>query len=1135
MWFHRLERILRPAAILLCLAALGLAQTETGQITGVVTDPTGAVVPNAKVSARNVSTKAVRSVTTTASGHYVIANLLPGTYEVTVEAAGFAMTRARVVVNVGARVGFDVRLELGATTEVVEVSAEAAEVVNTETQTIGTTITSQKVLELPSLTRNPYDFVAIAGNISEADPAGRGTGYAINGQRSSSTGVLLDGTGNTDDFRAVVGMSVPLDSVQEFSVLTSNFTAEFGRAAGGIVNVATRSGSNEFHGTLYEFNRVSRLAANTFDNNARGRPKPVFTRNQFGGSLGGPIAKDKLFFFGNIEAIRVRSAATRTRWVPTDELLAAAAANTRSFFSQLGKLKPNLATLRTATKAELLTLGFDPCAGAAAGGPCQQLPANLPMFRQVSYNIPAAAGAGSPQNTYMAVGRVDWNINSRNQMFFRYARESADLLTGSVAESPYAGFDTGETIRNDSYVWSLVQTISPALVSQSKINFNRLLDEQPLGDMPPSPTLYMNRNRAITIAGNAIAMPGYLPFNPGSAIPFGGPQNFLQYYQDLSVVRGSHNLRVGGNFTYLQDNRTFGAFMNSVQVLGTTNGNAMDRFLRGELANFQGAIDPKGAFPCRNPSSPDPTCLVQLPATPPSFSRSNRYKEFALYVQDSWKLARRLTVNLGLRYEYFGVQHASRPELESNFYDAKMGNIFLSIRNGAVATTPNSPVGGLWAPDYNNFAPRLGFAWDVTGDGKTSVRGGWGMAYERNFGNVTFNVIQNPPNYAVISLSAPADIPRLEITTNNFGPLGGVSGLRPLPRTSLRNVDANIRTAYAHFWSFAIERRIASGLIGAVEYSGSAGRKLYSLEDPNLVGAGNAYLGDPCNTGDPFSCTSRLINQYSNLNRRGGKGFSDYHGVNFRLNINNFARSGVYMTVNYTVSKAIDNLSSTFSESANNFNLGLLDPYNPKLDKGLADFDQRQRLSIGGTWEIPYGRTAAHGVASRIFGGWQLAPIITVLSGSPYTIFDCTNAYYWYCPRAMFDGPAPPSPSREATPTANPNTWNYYSLEGLKINSDWVNPITGTAEIGPFPANMSGRNRFMGPGLWHIDLGVYKNFQLTERYRLQFRSEWYSTFNHANLRLVGSDADVSSATFISGQKGGGNDRRNVQLALKLIF
>jgi hypothetical protein len=1126
----------RLLAVALSLAALlAWAQTETGQITGVVTDPTGAVVPNATVTARNIATQATRSVTTTQNGNYVIANLLPGNYEVTVEAKGFAQTRGRVTVNVGARVGFDVRLELGATTELVEVSAEAVEVVNTETQTIGTTITSQKVLELPSLTRNPYDFVAIAGNISEADPSGRGTGYAINGQRASSTGVLLDGAGNTDDFRAVVGMSVPLDSVQEFSVLTSNFTAEFGRAAGGIVNVATRSGSNEFHGTAYEFNRVSRLAANTFDNNSRGRPKPIFVRNQFGASLGGPIAKDKLFFFGNVEGILVRSQATRTRWVPTDQLIAAAAPNTRDFFAKLGKLKSNLAPLGTATKAQLLGLGFDPCAGGAATGPCAQLSPSLPMFQQVSYNVPANSGAGDPQDSYMLVGRVDWNINSRNQMFIRYARESRDLLEGSVAESPYAGFDTGETIRNDSYVWSLVQTISPTVVSQSKINFNRLADVQPLGEFPPAPTLYMNRNRAITIAGNAIAMPGYLPFNPGSAIPFGGPQNFLQYYQDMSIVKGAHNLRFGGSFTYLQDNRTFGAFQNSVQVLGTTNGNALDRFLRGELANYQGAIDPKGAFPCRNPASPDPTCLVRLPASPPSFSRSNRYKEFAFYMQDSWKIVPRLTVNLGLRYEYFGVQHASRPELESNFFDAKMGNIFLSVRNGAVATTPNSPVGGLWAPDYNNFAPRLGFAWDVTGDGKTSIRGGWGMGYERNFGNVTFNVIQNPPAYAVISLSAPADVPRLEITTDNFGPLGGTSGIKPLPRTSLRNVDANIRTAYAHFWSFSIERRLAGGLVGAVEYSGSAGRKLYTLEDVNLVGTGNAFLGDPCNTGDPFSCTSRLINQYSNLNRRGGKGFSDYHGVNFRLNINNFRRSGVYMTVNYTVSKAIDNLSSTFSESSNNFNLGLLDPFNPKLDKGLADFDQRQRLSIGGTWEIPFGRSLSNPVASHVLGGWQLSPIITVLSGSPYTIFDCTNAYYWYCPRAMFDGPVPTSPNREATPTANPNTWNYFSLEGLPINSNWVNPITGTAEIGPFPANMSGRNRFMGPGLWNIDLGIYKNFRLTERYRLQFRSEWYSTFNHPNLRLVGSDADVSGTTFISGVKGGGSDRRNVQLALKLIF
>lgn len=1131
---------LSALACIVCLllsAGLILAQTETATITGIVSDQSGAAVPNAKISVTSVATGATREATSTPAGTYLIANLQPGLYDVAATAPGFSTKKTRTQLSVGARLALNLELEVGTATTIVEVAA-SADTVNTETQTVGTVISGRQVLELPSITRNPYAFVITAGNVSDTDPAGRGVGVAMNGQRSSSTGILLDGASNTDDFTATVGINVPLDSVQEYSVLTSNFTSEFGRAAGGVVNVATKSGTNELHGTAYEFNRLSKLTANSYDNNANGIERPVFTRNQFGFSVGGPVLKNKLFFFTNAEWIRVRSQASRTVFVPTDQLIAAAAPQTRDFFQQLGQTRSGLVDLGTFTKSQLQGQGFNPCAGAAANGPCAQFNPDTPMWRRVSYNVPDDSGGGTPQNTYLVVGRFDYYWNSKTQLFGRYARESIDAFAGSNADSPYAGFDTGSTVKNDSVVVSLVRTLSPTVVSQSKVNFNRLNSDQPLGDRAPSPTLYMRTTRT-SILGNLIALPGYLPFSPGSAIPFGGPQNFLQAYQDFSVLKGRHNFRFGGNYTYIQDNRTFGAFLNSVQTLGTNFGNAVDNLLNGRLRQFQGAVDPQGKFPCADPAHPDPTCLLSLPASPPSFSRSNRYKEFALYAQDSWRLTPRFTLNLGVRYEFFGVQRNNRPEQESNFFDAQLGSIFQNIRNGNVATTPNSPVGGLWANDWNNFAPRFGFAWDPAGNGRMSVRGGYGVAYERNFGNVTFNVIQNPPNYAVVALVAGADIPSLDVSTNNAGPLAGSAGRKALPPVSLRNVDSHIRTAYAHFWSFSLERQFARGLVAAAEYSGSAGRKLYSLEDPNRVGFGNAFLGDPCTPdagGGPGDCRARLrTTQFTALNRRSGKGFSNYNGVNFRLDVDNFKGSGLLLRANYTVSKAIDNLSSTFSESANNFNLGLLDPFNPKLDKGLADFDIRQRFVLSANWDVPFAKTT-QGVWKHVLDGWQFAPIFTARTGSPFTIFDCTNAFFAVCPRAMFDGPVGTGTPDRITPNGGvPNSFIYRDLASAPINSNWYNPLTGTSEVGPFPANMSGRNRFRGPGNWNVDLGIYKNFRLNERYKLQFRSEFYSLFNHANLRLLGDDADVSGGnTIITGRKGGG-DNRNVQLALKLIF
>jgi hypothetical protein len=229
---------------------------------------------------------------------------------------------------------------------------------------------------------------------------------------------------------------------------------------------------------------------------------------------------------------------------------------------------------------------------------------------------------------------------------------------------------------------------------------------------------------------------------------------------------------------------------------------------------------------------------VQLPVSQPSFSRSNRYHDFGLYGQDSWRVARRLTVNLALRWEYFGIQHNKDPRLDSNFFPATGVSRFQGIRNGDVAVTEDSAINGLTRKDWNNFAPRVGFAWDVFGDGKTSVRGGYGIGYERNFGNVTFNVIQNPPNYAVLSLVSGVDLPSIPITTNNAGPLAGSAGSKALPSVSLRAVDPNLRTAYAHFWSASVEHEVFKNIVAAVEYSGSKGRDLYSIENINRVGLG---------------------------------------------------------------------------------------------------------------------------------------------------------------------------------------------------------------------------------------------------------------------------------------------------------
>jgi outer membrane receptor protein involved in Fe transport len=1114
----------------LCL----MAQTETGQITGTVTDATGAVIPNAKVTVKAVATQAVRTTLTAAAGNYTVTNVMPGVYEVTVEAPGFAKASKRAQVTVGARVGVDFKMEVGAATTVVEVTGEAGVLVNTETQTIGQVMNTQRVVELPTLTRNIYSLVGTAGTVSEDDPTGRGAGYAINGMRAASTNILLDGAANNDEFGGMVGQRVPLDAVQEFSVLTNNFTAEYGRASGGIVNVATKSGTNGLHGSVYEFNRVSDLASNDFRDNANGIDKSVFTRNQFGYSIGGPVKKDKLFFFQSTEWTRIRSGGTQFAMVPTPQLIAASAPATKDFFSKFGTLRPGLATLQTFTRQDLINRNADPCQGATSG-PCAALSVNTPFFSKVAYSVPVDSGGGTPQNTYQLVGRIDFNKSDKTQVYGRYALENEFDLEGANGNSSWAGYDSTNKNINNNILLSVVHTFTPSFVSQSKIVFNRINNIQPLGANPPSPTLYFNPTVAATLLGTAVELPGYLPRGPGTAIPFGGPQNFFQFYQDLSKMKGRHNVRFGGSWVHMQDNRTFGAYMEPVAALGTNlNRAAMENFLTGYLRTFQAAIDPQGKLPCADTNKPTANCMLTLPVGQPSFSRSNRYNEYAYYIQDSWKVKPRLTVNLGLRWEYYGVQHNKNPKLDSNYYDGTGTDVFTRVRNGQIMVAPNSPIGGLWGKDYRDYAPRVGFAYDLFGNGKSSIRGGYGIGYERNFGNVTFNVIQNPPAYAVISLQAGVDIPTIPIPTSLAGPLAGSSGTKAFPKTSMRNVDATIKTAYAHLWSFSFEHELSKSIFLGVDYSGSKGVRLYTIENPNLIGAGNYYLGDACKPGvecDPGTCVNRLQDKWvTNINRRGGNGFSTYDAVNLRVEIRNWAKTGLNLRTNYTVGHSVDNLSSTFSESGNNQNLGLLDPFNPGLDRGDSEFDNRQRIAISGTWDVPFAKNTKH-VAKQVLDGWALAPIITARTGSPFTIYDWTMGYS-VAPRMMEKSHIPRSGSGNPKPSGEPDNFIYIDLPASTIDSTWYNPKTGIADFGPFPSNMTKRNAFRSPGVWNWDMGIYKNFKLTEVRKLQFRAETYNMYNHANLYVIAGSNDVYSNSYIPAERTG---RRNVQLALKFIF
>ncbi|HVF48495.1 MAG TPA: TonB-dependent receptor [Pyrinomonadaceae bacterium] len=1125
MW--KIRFIFASVALLLSSFGAGvLAQTETGQITGKVVDPNGAVVAGATAVAKSVETGAERTATTNEEGVYTFTNLQPGLYDVAITATNFGKATQRVQVTVGGRASLETALSVSeAISETIDVVASSGVEVNTQTQELSNVVSGTQIRELPTITRNPYNLVQLSGNANTDDPSTsqndtggtatfRGAGASINGQRAASTNILLDGSDNNNSYTATVGQSIPLDSVQEFRVITSNFSAEYGRASGGVVNVATRAGSNDFNGTAYAFNRISKLASNGFANNALGLAKGVFTRNQFGYSAGGRIIRDNLFFFNSSEWTRVRSTGPATAFVPTAQLIALSAPATRDFFSAY--------TLAATPTGRVRTAGELNITGVAA---------DTPAFQEVQYQLPTDLGGGFPQNDLSTVTRIDWNLSDRTQVYGRYALQDNVLFAGTTANSPYQGFNTGSTAFNQNAMISLTRTFSQTLVSQSKIAFNRVNTASPLGEQPAGPTLYVAGARQ-TIDNTLIALPGYLPFSPGQAIPAGGPTNQWQLYQDFNWQSGNHQFRFGGQYFYIQQNRTFGAFLNSVQTLGTDRDTGLNNLVAGQLIRFDGAVDPQGRFPGES---------VTTPLPPPNFTRYNRYHEWAAYFNDSWRVRPTFTLNLGLRYEYYGVQKNLDPQLDSNFYFGEGSTLQERIRNGRVLRAPDSPTGGLWQPDKNNFAPRLGFAWDLTGDGKTSLRGGYGVSYERNFGNVTFNVIQNPPNYAVVALNAGVEVPSLSISRNNAGPLAGSGASIQLPGTSLRHVREDITNAYAHFWSAAFERELARGTVASVEYSGSAGRSLYSLENINRQGAGPVYLGSNATT-PSGGASSRLNGQYTSINTRGNGGFSDYNALILGIESNDFRRMGLQFTARYTLSSSKDNLSSTFSDAVYNYNLGLLDPFDPRLDYGYADFDARHRFVASFNYEVPFFNKVENSFARHLLGGFALTGIVSARSGNPFTVFDCTTGIFQACPRFVpagqlsFSGSGNPQPTLDAA--GNPVA-NSFNLINLPASNPFVNPIDGLGVNGPFPSDMTRRNAFRGPGFWNVDAGIYKRIRFTEKYSLQLRLEAFNVFNHANLFVNGNNLDAGTTGVITAQRGvfpsGNLERRNVQLAAKFVF
>jgi hypothetical protein len=1113
----------------LCLIPTVHAQTFTGSVVGHVIDLQQAAIPNASVTLRSVERGFERHATTNPQGEYDFALVPPGKFTIRAEATGFASTSANVEVVVATPVRADLILRIQSLSQEVKVLGESGVFAQTENASLGRTISPHEMSELPSLGRSPYDFVALIPGATLSKDA-LGVGFAVNGGRTQSANYLLDGADNNDTFMSAPTLDVPLDTIQEFNIQTSHYSAEFGRNSGYTANIVTKSGTNDFHGSLYDYFRNSALAANTFDANAHNFPRAVFNRHQLGGSSGGPIRREMIFYFASLETILVRSSGWNSFYVPTPQLLGISSPGTQAIFERF-PLPPNLSSTNV-RREPLCPYGAtcDPFTGAGF--------VTIPAFALTTRVGPQDFGAGNPQSTYLATGRLDWLPESDTQILVRYAidykNEAATVL------QPYSSeLDQPSYGRNQNISVNVIRTWAPTVATETRFGYARSTGDP-------------DRFGGNVYAVPTPALPSFYILEENSTLPTGsgsgyGPLNTYQLFQTVTYSRGRHTLRLGGQYIYMRQNITFGI---AGEIADAQFTNTQD-FVNGALSFYSIALDPKGHLPGQ---------YVDPPFGPPRFTRHYRYNEPALYIADTWKVTSRLTATPGLRWEYFGVFHSpgSEHQLDSNFYPGDGANAFEKIANGQMLRTIDSPgdlQGRFYLPAYKNFAPRFGLAYDVFGNGKTVFRAGAGIFYDRRVGWELFRAYQNPPAYSFTRLS---DVTMTAaLVTNQYAvfPDAPVQ----LSQSITQDPDTHMRTAYTASWNATIEKEFAGSYVAGISYLGSSGIALYSLDNVNRVGSGG-LLNPSCITsrmasdgvtslGPDYTNCQRLNPNISNIGLRTNGGHSSYNALQLRLDSRRLTRWGLEFGGNYTWSHSIDNRSvSGISASVADTGGQYLDAFQPSLDRGSSDFDVRHRVAAHFIWQLPFTSHSTSWLARYLATGWEVSGFLSYQTGQPFTLGDLgAPGYTGERTRPRLTGPLPKSAPRFPD-HVSPNTFLYLPLNQV------YDPVSGLciANAAPFGCEISvngpfdgtlPRNTFRQPGLFYQDTAILKNFPIPwHEMQVQFRAEFYNVFNHPNLYLNPGTADIStnsfttsSDDFVPGVTASFRDNREVVLALKLLF
>ncbi len=1077
-------------------------QVAGGTLSGTITDPSGRALPQAQIVIKNVDTGVDRTVTTNTDGFYTAVNLLPGTYQITISAAGFnTETKSGITMNVGAQQTFDLILQVGTVTHTVRVTTEAPAIQVTSSD-ISATVNATTVRELPLNGRSWTDLAALQPGVETiqtqptfttgADRGNRGFGQqlTISGARPQQNNYRLDGVSLNDYANgapgSVLGGNLGVDAIQEFSVLTSNYSAEYGKTSGGVVNAITRSGTNGFHGSAYEFLRNSALDARNFFEDPTVRKAP-FKRNQFGGAVGGPIIKNHTFFFADFEGIRQSKGIAEVATVPSN----AARAGTVSCSSS--DVTNNVAGC--ASTSNLHTVTVDPAA--------QQYLALYPVQNGSiagSNDLATFTFAGQQiVNENFVTTRIDHKFTDKDSIFGTYLYD----------RTPYSSPDgmnnvlLGSTSARQIVAVEETHSFTPSFVNAVRFGFNHenVANNQSIKAINPVATdgslgSFAGRNAAqVQIAGASL-----LPGGVGGLPTYLYHWNSFQVYDDAFVNRGTHTIKFGVAVERMLLQATA-----LTDPSGIWQFSSVENFLTNNPSRFQGGIV----------STLSP--------------RDIRQTMFGAYVQDDWRWRSNLTLNLGLRYEMATIPTEIHGKLANlrNLTDAAphLGDPFF---------TGN--------PTTKNFEPRIGFAWDPFRNGRFAIRGGAGL----------FDVLPLPYQFILLVTQAAPFFEYTSLKNNLAGSFfNGPAVQPPFPANKLRQTytDPSPKRNYVTQWNLNVQYQLTPSLAAMAAYVGSRGiHQPFRVDDadmalPNLTSAG--YVWDPN--------ASRLNDNYGSIRGMFYQGRSYFNAL--ELQLAKRMSHGFQVQGTFTWGKSIDTSSATVAGDAFGNSISSLDWFDMRLTRGLSDFNVGRTIVINGTWDIPAPKSFS-GPARWIADGWELGTILTVSDGVPFTptwgtgddpAFTLSNDD-WAFPNRLggagcktLTNPGNPNNYIKtqcfAVPTApSAAFWNANNCQG----GDGITDLTC-----PNLRGNAGRNILIGPGITNLDFSIFKNNRIrriSENFNVQFRAEIFNILNHANFAppVTPDNSDIfrsdGTATGVAGLLTRTTiPERQIQFAIKFIF